>query len=63
MLMIVLSASNGIRPTVSPGWVPTMVPAKVSAVAPRFTRATLLEPSTGSSTTVESSAPPKPVRV
>ena len=41
----------------------TTVPAKVSAVADRLTRATLLVALVGSVTTCESSAPAKPVSV
>ena len=43
--------------------VDTVVPAHNSAVADFTTRATLFEPPTGSTTMVESSAPPKPVSV
>ena len=61
--MRVLAASNGILPTVLFGPVDTVVPAKVSAVADFTTFATLFPGSVGSTTTVESPAPPKPVNV
>ena len=58
-----LLAVNGSVGTEKFAPVDTVVPAHNSAVADFTTLATLFVPLAGSSTTVESSAPPKPVRV
>ena len=62
-VMRVFAASSGILPTDWLAPVDTVVPAHSSAVADFTTRATWLVPPVGSVTTVESSAPPKPVSV
>ena len=58
-----LPAAKGIVGTDWFAPVDTVVPAHSSAVADFTTRATLLVPPAGSTTTVESSAPPNPVSV
>ena len=59
----VLDASKAILPTELPGAVDTVVPAHSKAVADFTTLATLFAALVGSTTTAESSAPPKPMRV
>ena len=62
-VIVVLLAVNGSAGTEKFGPVDTVVPAHSSAVADLTTLATLLAALVGSTTTVESSAPPKPVSV
>ena len=62
-VIVVLLAVNSSAGTVLFGPVDTVVPAHSWAVADLTTLATLLAAFVGSTTTVESSAPPKPVRV
>ncbi len=62
-VIFVLVDVNGILPTELLAPVDTVVPAHNSAVADFTTFATMLLPSVGSGTSVESSAPPKPVSV
>ena len=62
-VIVVLLAVNSGAGTVLFGPVDTVVPAHSWAVADLTTLATLLAEFVGSTTTVKSSAPPKPVRV
>ncbi len=62
-VILVSVAENGILGTALLAFVDTVVPAHNSAVADFTTFATVLLLTTGSGTSVESSAPPKPVSV